>query len=500
MAVNSSVPVKRSVMSHEFGHYMFCSMMQEQNSEAINWVILQAIADSKTTNPLRYANEAVADFFNGQVAGGADYGWAKPENGFTAGYSNYCAPQQSGTALNPSPTDLIQLAGKAISRAFPRKIRTRIASAELQRCCRMQSTIPRQFAVRCGSNQGVLGLGRTACMELFPLTFSPRDYLKPDFENVSIGGSGIRTFSHNIAGTLVSAPGLTTVLSVLEAVGSLASLAAVNGALGAIDSNFAIALSDAKIYRALNDTMRAPAHGGASWCERCAVLATHKREGVAETGWTPALFEQCKNDALLSGALNQAPPDASLNINRTTCSACPAGTVRNADFSACDPCNGVIVGNECRACQPDVVIDGATLLPGTTLTIPSTTPQVADDRCPNVLWVEVRNVPAVFSAHPDTVRFGAELLQNTTPAECAAPHTWYRANQSGTSPYVYSTSVATGTWSCSGSGLCPEGCTGLPTVSVVPSNVPFTNMQFGVSAGGLDDVIIRAVEKPIIVQ
>jgi hypothetical protein len=228
------------------------------------------------------------------------------------------------------------------------------------------------------------------------------------------------------------------------------------------------------------------------------VLTTHKRSGAAETDWTPALFDQCKNDAFLAAALNEAPPDANLNLNRTSCTACPPGTVRNADFSACVPCNGVIVGNTCQQCLPDVIIDGSTLATGTTLTFPSNTPQPEGDLCPNVLWVEVTNVPAVFSAHPDTTALTGNVVWSpiSDQAQCVRTHTLFSASQTGSDPFVYSTQAVPGSFSCTPTGFCI--CTGGPAVSVPGTNVSFTNMQFGVPAGGPDNLTITATA-PIII-
>src|SRR5690606_19414402 len=91
MSTQSKVRRSRGVMSHEYGHYMFCNMIYDADEDAVDHVIWGTVirGDVIENFPLRYTNEAIADYFEGQVASGADYGWLQLAESSAGG--QYCS-------------------------------------------------------------------------------------------------------------------------------------------------------------------------------------------------------------------------------------------------------------------------------------------------------------------------------------------------------------------------------------------------------------------------
>jgi|GEM_PF-1058200 len=488
MPTNSMVPVKRAVMSHEMGHYMFCSLLQEQYPDAINWLVISTIINSNYDTPVRYLNEAAAEFFTGQVAGAADYRWAEHAAFVSPSGSDtfFCTPENM-TGVDATPrcweTNLTNVAeGSKDAGSIGRIVTMLYDAADI-------SNSPRETV---GVQTGDAWRYNSPTTPEY-LVYSDSGYLKSDFENVSIGNSGIRDFGHRIAEHFHGLTGLAEAVSLLGG-GTLSNILDGMSRAASVDATIASKFDDAKLYRALNDTMRSPEHGAYNWCDRCSVLATHKRNGTAATDWSAELFKQCQDDPLLAGALDEAPPDPALNINRTTCTACPTGTVHNADYSDCVPCSTIVVGDKCEACAPDVVIAGASLVGGTTFTFGSDTPQPDGDNCPNVLWVEVTDVDALFAAFPESLTASVAWppVSSTAAADCQRSHTLYKATQTGTDPFVYSTTQANGTWhTCApGSTVCLEYCSGYPQVTIDSSGNTVKNLMVGIPTGGTDSLTI----------
>ena len=77
MSDKSNLPASREVMSHEYGHYMFCNLMNQTNQNAVDYVVWSNVVQGTPdlTYGLSHLNEAMAEFFAGQVTGGADYRW-----------------------------------------------------------------------------------------------------------------------------------------------------------------------------------------------------------------------------------------------------------------------------------------------------------------------------------------------------------------------------------------------------------------------------------------
>src|SRR5690606_36455431 len=91
-------------------------------------------------------------------------------------------------------------------------------------------------------------------------------------------------------------------------------------------------------------------------CGQCGRRCTRGQTCVAGEcaggpAYTMALWELCQTAGLAD--IVGAPPDANLRMDRTTCTACPEGSISNAhgDCEVC-PANTTVVGNMCEVCDP----------------------------------------------------------------------------------------------------------------------------------------------------
>jgi hypothetical protein len=334
MSTSSKLRENRAVMSHEYGHFIFCSMLDARNSSAVDHIIWTTIfAGQDQRVPTRYMNEAFADFVTGQVAGGADYNWL-PDG------SEYCRPDNqpcwdanlSGVSTEEKGTQSIGRAATLLQDAF---------DGHGQRF----GNVP---------GDGDVWTGTVGSLTLSSTGYGDRDSA---LERVKLNGSALKTF-----------------------VGYLAD--------GLAPLTLGDSIDDAKIYGALNRTMQ---DNGVSWCDRCRVLALHE-PGAAPTN-VKELFQTCGAGGLSGGAVGPAP-SADLRLDANTCTACAAGSTSD-NQGVCTPCLGTIVGNTCLQCASDVVIDAAVEpFGGRTF---ATTTSAPGDNCPTVFWVEVRNGPAAFT-------------------------------------------------------------------------------------------------------
>ncbi|MFC1643060.1 hypothetical protein ACFL5O_10325, partial [Myxococcota bacterium] len=276
MSTRSKLRYSRNVMSHEYGHYMFCSLLNERNASAVDHVVWATIAQGDDlSEPLRYTNEAMAEFFTGQVTGGTDYGWLEQ-----AEDDRYCIPRPAGT------TDAWCWDENLRAKSSGPKIRDNIG--------RIATLIHDAFdghnAARGAlvPGDGDVWMLTTPGDSSTPLIFSPTGYGNTDehLERVALGGEALRDFVARLADGL--------------------------GLFGTGDS-----ITDARVFAALNDTM---AERGISWCDRCRVLALHSTALVTEN--VRSLFETCVNDGLVAGAVG-APPEPTLRLDAASCELCP---------------------------------------------------------------------------------------------------------------------------------------------------------------------------------
>ena len=84
----------RGVWTHEYGHYALCSMMDDATSTAFVQLTVATVQqifsgmDIEPGDEARILNEAFADFFAAQVAGGTNY--YKPNGSVNSDLINYC--------------------------------------------------------------------------------------------------------------------------------------------------------------------------------------------------------------------------------------------------------------------------------------------------------------------------------------------------------------------------------------------------------------------------
>ena len=72
--------------------FLFCDMLHGWNPKAVGYLAWSTInGGDDLSDPARYLNEAMADYFTGQVAGGMDYGWL-PRRPDAAGNSRPSSP------------------------------------------------------------------------------------------------------------------------------------------------------------------------------------------------------------------------------------------------------------------------------------------------------------------------------------------------------------------------------------------------------------------------
>jgi hypothetical protein len=346
MSTSSKLRENREVMSHEYGHFIFCSMLQARNPVAVDNIIWTTVFAGKDRRvPTRYMNEAFADYITGQVAGAADYNWLP---GYT---DEYCRPgQQPCWDANLNVVETEEKGNRSIGRA---------------------ATLVHDAFDGQGARFGAVpGDGDVWNNSLGSLTVSSTGYGNTDsaLERVALPASSLKTF-----------------------VGYLAD--------GLAPLSLGDSIDDNKIYGALNSTMK---DAQVSWCDRCRVLALH--EPGASPTTVKGLFETCRAGGLSGTAVGPAP-DADLRLDANTCMPCGPGMISD-DNGACQACLGTVVGNTCLQCAADLVIDAATA-PFGHQTVPTTT-SAAGDNCPTVFWVEIRNGSQAFTRGADVLSAGLD--------------------------------------------------------------------------------------------
>ena len=304
----SLITDSRLVMSHEYGHFVFCAIAQSANGVSIDHIMTPNIFEGDDQRvPERYTNEAIADFLSGQVAGGLAYRWLDGD-GAIVGDVTYCSGQQHP---DYRPCFDVNLREHATDPGDSRDV-ARIA------------TLLHDVFDGHGESNSVHVPNDADIWQLRdpqlpfdaaanPLKLAAQDYGAIDdgtLERVSLGGGVFVDFIRRMAESWGPAgpPGI----------------------------------EDTSTFAALNGAMEA---ASVSWCDRCRVFALHSTTDPDDN--VGALFEACVADDLLASTLGAAPePD--LRLNAATCAPCPDGQVSNDD-GVCVPCNGIVIGNECLA-------------------------------------------------------------------------------------------------------------------------------------------------------
>jgi hypothetical protein len=446
MATTSRLPIDRAVMSHEFGHFTFCGLLNKANGSAVNNLIWTFMINQENNSAgYNYVNEAFADFVSGQVAGGANYGWLNSGAVQGSGATSYC--NNTGRCYDEN------LNGVATAKTQDPKSIGRIASmmedAFDGRANTKFQNLPDNVDSWTGSNGA--------------LVFSPTTYGSQDsnLETVAISGQRLIDYAAGIAS-------------------------------GLGDFGTGLPIDDNKIYGALNLAM--VNDGVSSWCDRCRVLGLHSPQRGPDND-IGVVFSTCVNDPVVKSALGGTPPEASGRIDAATCQPCPAGQYSNKD-GVCTVCTGTVVGNTCSNCPVNLTLDGNTLT--STSLVPS-----SSNGCP--FWVELDNPQAAFTAlNATSLSFvsgpvGLSGGSGGTQATCQRPYELDFGHLPG--PTVDTTLTGTGVFTgCSGSGICITSCTGLPSKSFVAADVASgTPLLIAVPAQDPTKLLYVNVDIPIIV-
>lgn len=370
MSTDSNLRNMRAVMSHEYGHYMFCNMLYDANPDAVDHVVWGTIIRGKEVNfPLRYTNEAMADYFMGQVASGADYKWLP--NSHDTGNDQFCADDQT-------PCWEENLNGDADGTQNIGRVATMLLDVfDGQGAGRTDNVATDADAWHFDPSSGTLSFNTNATGD---------NHNDTHLERVHMPASRIRTFAAELAYNMEPFVEYNFNDENWEAAG--------------------YAIDDHKIRVAVDAAME-----GESWCDRCRVLALH--EPGANRANIQELWNTCQSDGDLVDVLGPAP-DADLRLDADTCEVCPDGQTSDQN-GQCQVCADTQVGNKCEVCGPDVVLDGSTM------DIIDQSYDVnqsgAGDRCPNYFTVEVRNPGDLFAR--GLTGFDAMVIPSpATPANC----------------------------------------------------------------------------------
>jgi hypothetical protein len=476
MPIKSDLRKSRGVMSHEYGHYEFCSLIYKANAAAVDHLIwANIVAGDNTEVPVRYTNEAMADFFMGQVTSGSNYHWMNG-NVSTSSGDVFCSANSSGGPacfdenFNKDDDGTARIA--RVSTMFQdmfdgHSSNGRKANVPQDADAWVQCVDDPMMPVACNTTKDCSGnrmCTSKVCTCLGLLSYSP------------VSGNG--------DADVTSAVGIPEKvhLSGKEMKKLTAELAAgmapfVQYTFGEGFEAAGSAITETKIHKAINATL---VEAKANWCDRCVLMALHDVNftGPFDAG---SMFPACMNDPGLKAALNEAPPEPNGRIRAIDCSACGANETMDKNGN-CAPCLvGEVVGNSCNQCQSDVVLDGATMDFNTVLDIGQPTP---GDNCPDTFWVEVKNPSALFARNVDD--FNVTMTPNVpTPAICA--RSWSLSKgfpDPMTSYYTETTSTGTGTFeTCTpggpGTPICIDQCLGLPSQNLTTQEAMASVVRFG---------------------
>lgn len=491
MTLKSDLRFSRGVMSHEYGHYMFCSLINEANSSAVDHVIwANVVAGDDTNAPVRFTNEAVADFFMGQVTSGSNYGWMNDAIESTS-EDRYCLDNRgdpSDPTAPPEPKcwdenrrssadgderiarvatlfqDMFDGHSASGRKAYVPQdadawVRCDDNDAAQNGVCTSDADCANDRTCQVTSADGDPNIVKACRCKLSYLVYSPvsgtgdADAVSPVglVDRVKLPGSALKKLTAELA----------------DGMEPFVKYTLTDGFEGAGN-----AISNEKIFKAVNATM---VEGNVNWCDRCVVLAVHKDGPVTNA---KAVFKRCVEDVFLRNTLAEDPPEPNLRIEASDCSACPAGSVSD-DNGTCQPCLvGEVVGNECNACQADAVLDGATMSFNNTFNV---TNQPSGDNCPDTFWVEITNPSALWARGVEAFGADVEPIVAGTQA-CTKSWTLFKGFPDPATSY-YTQTAATGVGSFTpcpaGSGLCLAQCEGLPSHSLTQAEAAATVVRFG---------------------
>jgi len=446
LPTNSKLKTSREVLSHEYGHYLFCGMLQEFTPFGVDHLIWATIgAGDSLQVPARYVNEAMADFFTGQVVGGHDYGYLPNAHG-----GRYCTKGNTPcwdanlTGSKSTPDDEVNVG----------RIATLLHDVFDGHGLRKSLVTPTD------------GDSWMQDPPMSPLTYSPEGYGDNDstLERVALPGPAMLDIVERIAARLLP--------------------------LGT-GSN----ISDVKVFAGINDAMSAR---GISWCDRCRVFALHSttrpdNESIASVQ-IHSLFETCMNDNLIREAIGE-PPDINLRLDAATCTTCAPGYISSAEGD-CVPCPTVVSGNRCETCQADVVVDPAAASiyasynAGAVLT---------GDVCPETFILEVRNPVGAIGQSVDYLRANIQPTPYTESL-CNRPYTLTTARES-TGGFVNEPLISsTGRWDLNcgidDTQCPPPACEDTPARTIPLTELSDKAIRFSVPVDGNTEIVLSTGFSP----
>lgn len=316
MARNSRAKRSRGVLSHEYGHFLFCHLMAETRD--LSLFTLETMWEGPTIqekDDTRYINEAFADFIMGQVVGGKDYNWSAGDGGTAIQYD----PDEDNPSFGSYEDYCISQERRGLLSGFRCFERNNAFSAEGIDSVGRLATLFHDFfdgatpGPRNPTNGDAFDLAPTSAPECAhhrnPVLNDPRDFqclihsqAYGDLmdERVSIPGPGLVDWITR---------------DMLEFEGS--NLKAPN---------------ESSLLKGLNKTARS---SGASWCDTCQAFALHRV--APELEWP---FETCGNR------------DVDISLDPDHCGACgtscAAGEVCSA--GSCQPSCGAGLTQCDRSC------------------------------------------------------------------------------------------------------------------------------------------------------
>lgn len=434
MPDGSRLEASRSILSHEYGHYLFCNMLYDANPSAIDHLVWGNVVGAGDGNfPLRYMNEAMADYFAGQVASSVTYNW-----------------------LDRSQ---VEVSASLVS-----------AHCEEQRVPCWDSNLTDN-----GDMHQNIGRVATMLMDLFDGQSGPRASDQPSNGDAWRWNSSTLAYSPTGDGNddsnleRVALPGYYIGQIAADLAAGMRPFIQYN----LTDGNFegaGYAIDDMKIRTAVDNAML---NRGINWCGRCAVLALHEPGGRNTT--VRELWETCQTDPDLVEVLGPSPDPVHLRLDADTCSVCGAGFISD-DNGACVPCADTVVGNRCEVCGPDVVLDGQTMAISKQQFDVSSTQ--AGDTCPDDFVVEVQNAQALFSR--GAVQFGAQIVPSNsyTRSQCEREHVLRVTYNDPAGNGAFATYRSTGSWL--EGGLFP--CQGLPVRDLTSAELGAGSVRFSAPA------------------
>jgi len=452
MPPQAGVGTSRLIMSHEYGHYILCDLLNTAPNRdgQIGTFIKQAIKYQNDIRiPARALNEAFADFVSAQVTSGVNYGFLKTHFPTTAdGFDNFCAQFPSsepcvdenlrGVATSSSPENDPSSIGRYMTllqdmfdghpyingKPDPRAPTSADAWDQVDKDG-MPLTLADDYLVSSTYTPGPMN--------------SPWGDFDTGFDHIALAGHAIKDFGDKICDLTPSGT----------------------------------EIDDLMVYQAAAMTM---ANFDQNWCDLCELLALHAHGSDIPLGDDPTvtqILQTCINSPHIRPALDMTqiqPPDPFGNISILDCTACPQGQF--SDDGVCKICPGTVHGNKCDACPVDVPLDGNTMNISAGTVVNGAT-SVAGDICPDVLVIELDN-PQGIAARGGVLRTAFDPAPPISVTNCDELYQFQVQRTTGGGVFTTTdTPSGTGTATCANHAC--TACDGTPTRTFPASDVADKN-------------------------